>query len=554
MKEILIIGAGFAGITAAICAAEEGNKVTLAASGYSERSQSVMAMGGINAALNTKGQNDSVEEHYEDTMRSGCYINNKAAVRRLTQDAPEVVKWLVGLGVNFSRDENNNVDLRYFGGQKKMRTAYASARTGKQLMSGLVSACRKYEVTGNVNRIVGWYFLSLVLTDNNECAGALLYHKETGEIKAFPADAVILATGGANRIFGKTTGSILNDGSTTGIAMMKGIECSNLEMIQFHPTTIQFQDKRLLITEAARGEGGRLYTMKENKKWYFMEEWYPKMGALMPRDVVSRSIYKVCNMMNFGIDGKNQVYLDVTELPEKKVKTVLDEVVQTCTRYLNLDPCKEPIPVYPAIHYFMGGIHTDENHKTNIKGVYAAGECSSQYHGANRLGGNSTLGSIHGGMIAAKTISEEECAISDKEKWCEIAYNEEVKEIQRWKEQKENKKTSSLKLLEKLSEIMNQAMGIYRDEQQLLKAMKMLDELKQQSDGLRKSEGYYEWKRISAMILLAKSMIMSALERKESRGAHQRIDYQETDDKNYMKSTIAKYDVIKGVGIEFREI
>jgi len=552
MKEVLIIGGGFAGISAAICAAEAGCKVTLAASNYSERAQSVMAMGGINAALNTKGQNDSPEEHYEDTMRSGCYINNEKAVRKLTKDAPDVVRWLADLGVNFSRDENGNIDVRYFGGQKKMRTAYARARTGKQLMSALVSACRKYEAAGKVNHLLDWYFVSFVLTNKKECAGAILYNRQTKEYKAFPADAVILATGGPNSIFGKTTGSVLNDGSATGIAMMQGVECANLEMIQYHPTTIEFNDKRMLITEAARGEGGRLYTIKDNKKWYFMEEWYPELGALMPRDVVSRSIYKVCNIMNLGIDGKNQVYLDITALPKEKIETVLDEVVQTCTRYLALDPCEQPIPVYPGIHYFMGGICTDENHRTNIKGVYAAGECSCQYHGANRLGGNSTLGAIHGGMVAAKEIVDQEAGVPEKEKWCQAAYQNEMKEMKNWETDMKHGEVSSLQILDEMKCIMNQGMGIYREESHLKKALGMIEDLQQKSMEIRVSEGYYQWKKLEGMILLSKSMLLSALSRKESRGAHQRLDFPETDDKNYQKQTIAKYIESDGVSIVFQ--
>lgn len=407
MKRVLIIGCGLAGLSAAVRAVECGGIVSLVAPAPSERSQSVMAMGGINGALNTKGQDDSVAQHYQDTIKGGNGLNDPKAVKKLTDNAPEILRWLGAIGTSFTRDENGNIDLRYFGGQKKMRTAYAGARTGKQLVTALNAYCRKFEAEGKVVRYNGWRFLSLLLTKEQECLGAILLEENTNKIHAFPADSVIIATGGVNRVFGKTTGSLQCDGSATGLLFMQGIQLGNPEMVQYHPTTIDTQVKRMLITEAARGQGGRLYVMRDGKPWYFMEEWYPEFGALMPRDVVSRSIYKVCNELHLGIDGKNQVYLDITHLPDDVIQVKLDEVVQVCKRYLNLDPAKEPIPVYPGVHYFMGGIRTDAEHRTNVKRLYAAGECSCQYHGANRLGGNSLLGAIHGGCIAAENACME---------------------------------------------------------------------------------------------------------------------------------------------------
>ncbi len=355
MPKILVIGCGLAGLAASAKAAELGAEVLLVSPSSTERSQSVMAMGGINGALNTKGQNDSVKEHYIDTIKGGNGLNNPKAVGRLTEDAPEILQWLGKIGTSFTRDENGNIDLRYFGGQKKRRTAYAGARTGKQLVTALTSLCRKYEYEGKITRYTGWRFLSLMLTRNKECVGAILLEENTNKIKSCKADSVIIATGGLNRVYGKTTGSLQSDGSATGLLLMQGIELGNPEMVQFHPTTIDTPVKRMLITEAARGQGGRLYVMKEGKPWYFMEEWYPEFGALMPRDVVSRSIYKVCNEMHLGIDGKNQVYLDISKLPKDVIEVKLDEVVQVCKRYLNLNPANEPIPVYPGVHYFMGG-------------------------------------------------------------------------------------------------------------------------------------------------------------------------------------------------------
>lgn len=542
MSKVLVIGCGLAGLAAAVKSVELGMEVIMVAPAESERAQSVMAMGGINGALNTKGQDDSVEQHYEDTIKGGSGLNNPKAVKKLTEDAPDIIRWLGTIGTSFTRDENGNIDLRYFGGQKKMRTAYAGARTGKQLVTALNALCRKYEAEEKIRRYTGWRFLSLIMSEKGECNGAIMMQEQTYDMKAFLADSVIVATGGVNRVFGKTTGSQHCDACATGLLLQQGIELGDPEMVQYHPTTIDTPVKRMLITEAARGQGGRLYVIKDGKPWYFMEEWYPEFGALMPRDVVSQSIYKVCNELKLGIDSKNQVYLDVTHLPKDVIEVKLDEVVQVCRRYLNLDPVKEPIPVYPGVHYFMGGIWTDENHKTNIERVFAAGECSSQYHGANRLGGNSLLGAIHGGVIAAQNanalsgIPEQEKIANGK-----IALEKEKSAYQQWaKEKKGNDAPYVYEIEAQVAEIMNHAMGIYRNEKDLEEAFAKLQVLYEKAQRVNDRGNYYDFIRMPALILVAEAMIQGALERKESRGAHQRSDFPERDDIGYKKTTIVK--------------
>ena len=525
MSEIVVVGGGIAGLTAAIKACDMGGHVKLISPDYSERSQSVMAMGGINAALKS---DDSIEEHFNDTLKGGSHINNVEAIKKLTSNAPKIIKWLSDIGTSFTRDADGNVDVRNFGGQNKKRTAYAGTRTGKQIVSSLINQCLKREAEGSVVRLVGWRFLSLML-DEGKCCGVICINENTSEIRAFASDSVIIATGGLNKLFGKTSGSVQNDGVATARLFMQGVELANLEMIQYHPTTVLTPFKRMLITEAARGEGGNLYTLRDGKPWYFMKEWYPEKAELMPRDVVSRSIYKASN------GGENTVYLDISHLDESLIKVKLDAVYETCNSYLNLDPTSEAIPVFPGVHFFMGGIRTDENHKTNIEGLYAAGECSCQYHGANRLGGNSLLGAVNGGWVAA-----ENAVLNSASCDCKAQLEREIELMNQW----EKSDNDCRKTEEELAEIMNGSMGIYRNEKDLKEALSKLDEL-----DISVKSSYYDHVKLESLTLLAKAFIMSALARKESRGAHQRIEYPESSD-DYKKSTCATYD--GEINIEFK--
>ena len=378
----------------------------------------------------------------------------------------------------------------------------------------------------------------MILDDNKVCRGVVMINENTGEIRDFYADFVVIASGGMNKVFGKISGSLHNDGFVSGKLLNQGIELANMEMIQYHPTTIETPVKRMLITEAARGEGGRLYTLRNGEKWYFMEEWYPEQGALMPRDVVSRSIYRVCHEDDMGIDGENKVYLDLTHLDEKTVKTKLDEVYDVCMNYLNLDPTREPIPVYPGVHYFMGGIRTDDAHKTNIRNLFAIGECSSQYHGANRLGGNSLLGAIHGGWVVADQLEEISCENNSFEEYEILNY--EYGAYENWKElQKEANNISSYEIEEEIANIMNRTMGIYRTESELKEGLNKLDSL--ETIHVNSHGCYYDYILLKSLIDIAKAMLSSALARKESRGAHQRLDYPETNEE-YLKTTVISFD------------
>lgn len=551
MKEILIIGNGLAGMSAAIRAAELGCSVILAAKTEPSRSQSVMAGGGINAALNTKGQDDSEEQHAQDTLRAGAFLADEQAVFEMTKSAPFIVEGLSRRGVVFDRDrdkecspfylngdkksreviKSGNIALRSFGGQKKMRTAYAKSGIGKQLVSGISAELRRYEAEGKVVSLLCRRFVAPVLYEGR-CIGAV-FQTERGRFETVKADAVIAASGGMGGLFERHTGSELNDGSVTAALFVKGAEAANLEMIQYHPTTIKTPGKNILISEAARGEGGRLFTMREGKRWYFMEEWYPEGKNLMPRDVVSRSIHRVCSE-GFGLDGKYQAGLELESLPAETVYGKLKEVADLAEKYLGIDAGKEPIPVVPAIHYFMGGLYVDRFHRTTLPGVYAAGECACQYHGANRLGGNSTLGAIYGGRVAAESAAREGEFVPDSV-FAAAAEAEVSKIMERISQSRAVER--EVTAVRRLRRVLSDALGIIRCEDDINAGVAELD--------CFVPEDVYAPKNRSAdavifadKLILARAILLSALERRESRGAHCRIDYPDMSDA-FWKTTVA---------------
>jgi succinate dehydrogenase / fumarate reductase flavoprotein subunit len=476
-----------------------------------------MAMGGINAVMDF--DNDSYLDHYRDTMRSGYDLNNKNAVMSMVTNVPRIIVWLKYIGTNFNTEDDGRISLRKFGGQKNKRTIYAGNSTGKQIMTAIINEARKKETEGKIIVKKGIKLLSLLMNDTNqECMGACFYSDDKRTINIY-ADMTIIATGGPNGVFGRTTGSTLNTGCVDGILLKQGVEFENLEMIQFHPTTIDAVSKRIVISESARGMGGSLYTIKNGKLWYFMKEWYPEMGELMARDVVCKSIYKVCDELGYKVNHKKGVFLDLTHINKDVIDTKLVEVKRTCKKYLGVDISTEPIVVYPEIHYFMGGIKTDEQHRTNIKRLYAIGECSSQYHGAGRLGGNSLLGALNGAFV----VGNQSILINivpENTKFSEVAYMKDITDEHTNKNVQEFIRTTD----EKASFIMKESMGIVRDENSLSNALKQIQELRSECEEIEHSN-FYEYYTLINKLMISEAFIISALTRKESRGAHCRRDF-----------------------------
>ena len=515
MKHVLIIGSGLSGLSCAIELAEKGISSTLVSPYPSERAQSVMAAGGINAAI---GADDSANQHAEDTLTSGGSIAGEEAVAGLCSAAPEIIRQLERLGVVFSRNETGEVALRAFGGQSRNRTAYAGASTGKQIMTALIRVARKYECQDMINRLLGRQFHSALIRDN-KCYGALLYNEKERKIETVFADAVVVATGGQNVLFGKTTGSMQCDGYVAAKLYEQGARLKNLEFIQYHPTTIETPQKRMLITEAARGEGGRLYYMDGDRRVYFMEEKYGARGNLMPRDIVSKCIY----------DAPSQVYLDISFLGKKLIESRLSEVAELCRKYAVLDVTKESIPVYPSVHFFMGGLAVGRDHKTSIDNLYAVGECASMYHGANRLGGNSLLSAIYSGQVAAKAIDE----LSEMSERPD--FNAYIAEQERALVEQLSSESpfSAVYIRYEIAKLMNDCLGITRTEEKLVEGIQSVDYYLSISEKLAYDSDVsaYIGYSLRPMLLLARAILTSALARKETRGAHIRNDYPERSDK-----------------------
>lgn len=528
MKSVLIIGSGIAGMACAVRCAQHGMHATLVSPYPSERAQSVMAAGGINAVTARCEDGDSVASHIEDTLKGGSWIAGRNAVTGLCAHAEEIIQYLEGIGTVFSVDERGRPQRRAFGGQSHKRTYYCGSSTGKQIVSALVMEARRYEAAGTIVRRLRTHFHSALIQDDM-CYGALLFDERSERLESVYADAVVMAVGGQNSLFGKTTGSTLCDGYAAGRLFLQGALLKNLEFIQYHPTTLETEQKRMLITEAVRGEGGRLFYQDGGRRVYFMEDKYGPRGNLMTRDVVSREVYAV---------GR-EVFLDISFLNKHLIDSRLEEVRDLCWKYRGIDISTTPIPIAPSVHFFMGGLAVHLNHQTNIQNLYAVGECAAMYHGANRLGGNSLLAALYSGRVAADDIRDRASTPGHPD-FAQTLVREQ-KSLAGFLGQ--NSPFPIMHIRDMLAETMRQHLGIVRTQEGIQQGIMDVDYYRSVASHIKfdGSVSAYANYSLGAILVAARAALVCAQERRESRGAHYRSDAPQSSD-DYAYATLIAYD------------
>ena len=557
---IIVVGGGLAGLSAAIKIAEMGGHCDLFSIVAVKRSHSVCAQGGINAAKNLKGEGDSTWQHFDDTAYGGDFLANQPPVKAMCDMAPGIIDLLDRMGVPFNRTAEGLLDFRRFGGTLFHRTAFAGATTGQQLLYALDEQVRRYESEGKVTKYESWEFLSGVIDSQGVCRGICAMDLRSMEVVTFPADAVIMATGGIGAIFGKSTNSVVCTGSAQSALYQQGAFYANGEFIQVHPTAIPGEDKLRLMSESARGEGGRVWVPKtpgdkreprsipEGERWYFLEEWYPKYGNLVPRDVATRAIFKVVYEHNLGIDGQPMVYLDLTHIDRKVLDKKLEGILEIYEKFVGDDPRDVPMKIFPGMHYTMGGLWVDYNQATNIPGLYACGECDYSIHGANRLGANSLMSCIYGGFIAGpeaiKYARNNGAAASNGHFDAERKRQEEFNQRLITSDGTEN----PFRIWRELGDLMTKNCTVIRYNNLLQETDPKLCELLERWHHVNLSDKtvwanttFVFARQLYNMLQLARVVAQGAYMRNESRGAHYKPEYPERDDANWLKTTKAYF-------------
>jgi succinate dehydrogenase / fumarate reductase, flavoprotein subunit len=557
---IIVIGGGLAGLSAVIKIAEAGGTVDLFSIVPVKRSHSVCAQGGINAAKNLKGEGDDVLKHFDDTIYGGDFLANQTPVKNMTAQGPAIIDLLDRMGVPFNRTPEGLLDFRRFGGTLYHRTAFAGATTGQQLLYALDEQVRRYESEGKVTKYEGWEFLSAVLDSNGVCRGVCAMDLRSMEVRTFAADAVIVCTGGIGAIFGKSTNSVVCTGSAQSALYQQGAFYANGEFIQVHPTAIPGEDKLRLMSESARGEGGRVWvprdknekrvakSIPEAERFYFLEEWYPKYGNLVPRDIATRAIHRVVYELGMGIDGQPMVYLDLTHIDRETLDRKLEGILEIYEKFVGDDPREVPMKIFPGMHYTMGGLWVDFEQQTNIPGIFAAGEADYSIHGANRLGANSLLSCIYGGFVAGPKAMQYAASLpaqaGDGGHSAELARQKQLNQALLANAGTEN----PFRIWRELGDTMTRHATIIRYNAGLAEADAKIVELLDRSRNINLSDKS-QWantsfafaRQLINMLHLARVVVQGAALRDESRGAHYKPDFPERNDEKFLKTTKAAF-------------
>ena len=583
-QRVIVIGGGLAGLAATMKMAELGMSVLVVSFLPVKRSHSVCAQGGINGAVNIKGEGDSPDIHFYDTVKGGDFLAHQPLCKDMCHHAPYVINLMDRLGVTFNRTPEGNLDFRRFGGTLYNRTAFAGATTGQQLLYALDEQVRHFEVQGLVEKMEAHEYLGAVLNDDERCVGAVIHNLRSGEIKAEKGDAVILATGGPGLVYGRSTNSMVCTGTAVTSAYLQGAKYGNGEFIQIHPSAIPGRDKLRLMSESARGEGGRVWVPKkagdsrnpkeipEAERFYFLEERYPLFGNLVPRDVGAREIYDICVNDKLGINGEMKVYLDLTHHTREFLDHRLGGILETYEKFTGTDPREEPMEIFPAVHYSMGGIWTDytrtseglidhqspQNQMTSITGLYAAGEADYQYHGGNRLGANSLLSCIYTGlMMSPGVLNYVKNVPQAAEDVPETVYTTSVN---KWQESYSNIKSMNgnenpYALHREMAEEMISNVLIVRENEKLKSTLDKINEFESRWKNV-KCVDTNDWSnpvpsfinQLWNMIQLSKIITKGALLRDEFRGSHYKPEFDLNQPSDFRPETYLEFEEQKETG------
>ncbi|MBX3362473.1 MAG: succinate dehydrogenase flavoprotein subunit [Phycisphaeraceae bacterium] len=606
---VIVVGGGLAGLAASVRVAEAGLPVDLFSLVPVKRSHSVCAQGGINACNEVARQQGYSEyEHFDETIYGGDFLADQHPVLEMANWAPKIIDLLDRMGVPFNRTAEGMRDLRLFGGSLFKRTHFAGATTGQQLIYALDEQTRRYESEGKVTKYEYWEFLWPIIEDGR-CVGIVAQDMRTMQVRAFRADAVIMATGGCGLVFGKSTNSIICNGAAAARCYQAGVWYGNPEMIQVHPTAIPGADKLRLMSESARGEGGRVWVPRkpgdtrspkdipETERFYFLEEKYPAYGNIVPRDIATREIFDICVNQGMGVSGENQVYLDLTHKDPEYLTKKLGGILEIYEKFVGVDPRHEPMKIFPAVHYSMGGLWTQftkgsynpaeprpkhksgspaplgaevglgmqlgaiNNMMTNVKGLYAFGEVNFAYHGANRLGANALLSCIFDGLFCGVSVvnyvREDAPAKNPASDMPASAFDRVVEQENQKAKQllatvgqgSADAATNPYLIGKELGDEMTAACTVVRTEPRLEQCLKKLAELKGRYARVRlpddapwSNQSFTYARAVGDMLAIADAVALGAKGRKESRGAHYRTDFPERDDPNFMKSSVARFD------------
>ena len=565
-QRVMIIGGGLAGLAAAMKLAELDIQVDIMSLVPVKRSHSVCAQGGINSVNDyTRQQGDNEWKHFDDTVYGGDFLNNQPPVKEMAYWAPKIIDLMDRLGVTFNRTHEGYLDRRRFGGTLYKRTAFAGATTGQQLLYALDEQVRRWESQDKIRKYEYWDFLGPILDENGQCRGCVGQHMATMEIRTFPADVVILATGGCGLVFGRSTMSMACTGSAVSRCFQLGAKYANGEFLQVHPTAIPGADKLRLMSESARGEGGRVWVpakpgdmrppkqIAENERYYFLEERYPEYGNLVPRDIATREIFNVCVNEGRSVEKDQQcVYLDLTHISRAELDRKLGGILEIYEKFQGVDPRDEPMKIFPAVHYSMGGLWADfeanaegglqpgsvRNQQTNIPGLFAIGECDYQYHGANRLGANSLLSCIFSGLFVGPCVETwlkgvPGGASSDRPStFFEAAQKQHQQQHDTLLNAQGGGENPYL-LHQELGNLMTSNCTVVRRNDHLDDAIQKVNDLSDRAKKCSLADGG-QWsnqnvmftKALMDMFPLAKTILQGARNRDECRGAHYKPDFQ----------------------------